>query len=1120
MGAKSILFAVSILFVASIAIAQTPMVGFVAPTSDMWNCTGYCDYNTNCGWTNQIVESETDPSSDICCVEGISPYSPYGPAPTSPIEKIAFIVGAKHYWTKCIPIFTPEICNGLDDDGDGLIDEDLSQSCSTDVGICTEGVETCTNGVWSDCTGTLPQTETCNGLDDDCDGTTDEGCITYTTYTGYDHYCEDITLSQNSDVSVYGYFQSINDSYLRYFIISLDCPYSEGRRVYLSSGCSYENCDGGRYCYMGVGSSGTYTYQFNNLIPGSHRICLWPTSIRGYLWNISMSYTAIPNEPEPPTCTVGDDCTVIESGECDEWLCSGYCDKPTGYNYCYYISNAAVNSTSDPTGTSCCSYDSGGPPCIGDACIYSSEKETEIDEEGLGKYAASFVAPGIITKYWESCTFRYPECIDGMTTISGYYNADCVCTAKKAIGQPCTEDYECYNSQCISGICQVEEPDRFCGDGVCELPESDEYCGLPPGSYCAPLYTEAPSIADYWVYCPQDCGTGSYCGDGTCDPGEAETCTDDCGYLTLSIAVPNVTVGNKAYFSLFYSVAPVVTGKDPSGASITITPQPYESSSEGGIFSRVYEFTPGSTGVYTITAYIKIDGIKTKEVTGTINVLAPLPTDTCGDGICGTTETNLTCPDDCYVEPERYCGDGICESYETSCYQDCGFLNVYTTKKSAYIDDNIEFRVNHTSGEVTITVYDPSLNEVSFYSIYNVTECTTDFCLDKYSFKPAKEGTYTVSVQLSAGNTTLSDSDYVVVSKKEVDPNWILLTSSDHVDSGNYLCGGITLEHQSIVKIKGVFRNINDYYARFLLSCVDCDDILNTWALTTSAGWALYGTETRCETEKTEGEFCIMGCCSEGTYIKSHNISAGTHRLCIWPTCPDKYYDIDRVWEADLYYNISYEYIETADPGTPVVNVTEPYCGNGVHDPGENHKNCCIDVGCPAHQYCSESNECVKENLPPGGGVTPNETESYCGDGVHDPGETKENCCIDVGCPAHHYCSESIMKCVREAKDMNPTVGLALALNAETLYIRMSNLRDRVAAIRDYYQGKDPEKYGDWDNITLEFESIISSLEDMKDYLRDNKEDLTNSVFEEARRMIIEIKANIRELIVKILEVL
>ena len=89
MGAKSILFAISILFVASIAIAQ-PIIGFVAPTSDMWNCTGYCDYNTNCGWINQIVESDTDPTSDVCCVEGISPYSPYGPAPTSPIEKIAF----------------------------------------------------------------------------------------------------------------------------------------------------------------------------------------------------------------------------------------------------------------------------------------------------------------------------------------------------------------------------------------------------------------------------------------------------------------------------------------------------------------------------------------------------------------------------------------------------------------------------------------------------------------------------------------------------------------------------------------------------------------------------------------------------------------------------------------------------------------------------------------------------------------------------------------------------------------------------------------------------------------------------------------------------------------------
>src|SRR5262249_12679627 len=68
---------------------------------------------------------------------------------------------------------TVELCNNADDDCDGAIDEDLQRPCGSSVGICTPGTGTCSAGVWSQCTGTGPQTEVCNGLDDDCDGVTD-----------------------------------------------------------------------------------------------------------------------------------------------------------------------------------------------------------------------------------------------------------------------------------------------------------------------------------------------------------------------------------------------------------------------------------------------------------------------------------------------------------------------------------------------------------------------------------------------------------------------------------------------------------------------------------------------------------------------------------------------------------------------------------------------------------------------------------------------------------------------------------------------------------------------------------------------------------------------------------
>ena len=80
-------------------------------------------------------------------------------------------------------------CNQFIDDG-CLCIEGETDVCHNNVGACVQGIKTCINCRWSECEGKIgPFDEVCgNGVDDDCDGETDEvtDCIPATNVTcGY-----------------------------------------------------------------------------------------------------------------------------------------------------------------------------------------------------------------------------------------------------------------------------------------------------------------------------------------------------------------------------------------------------------------------------------------------------------------------------------------------------------------------------------------------------------------------------------------------------------------------------------------------------------------------------------------------------------------------------------------------------------------------------------------------------------------------------------------------------------------------------------------------------------------------------------------------------------------------
>lgn len=76
----------------------------------------------------------------------------------------------------CVPLApTAEVCDNIDNDCDGSVDEGLTRPTTCGVGACSgnTGIETCTTGTWGNntCNPLAGATaETCNGIDDDCDG--------------------------------------------------------------------------------------------------------------------------------------------------------------------------------------------------------------------------------------------------------------------------------------------------------------------------------------------------------------------------------------------------------------------------------------------------------------------------------------------------------------------------------------------------------------------------------------------------------------------------------------------------------------------------------------------------------------------------------------------------------------------------------------------------------------------------------------------------------------------------------------------------------------------------------------------------------------------------------------
>ena len=156
-------------------------------------CNGYDD---NCdGVVDGLTRSCYTPATGCTWNAGTQVYDCLGQC-TAGIEVCAALPAEDptNDWGACLGETgpNPEICDGVDNNCDGNVDENLSEDCYppgggagtgctfsggvwTCQGECNVGTRDCVAGAWAQCSGhTTPTVEVCDTLDNDCNGLVDD----------------------------------------------------------------------------------------------------------------------------------------------------------------------------------------------------------------------------------------------------------------------------------------------------------------------------------------------------------------------------------------------------------------------------------------------------------------------------------------------------------------------------------------------------------------------------------------------------------------------------------------------------------------------------------------------------------------------------------------------------------------------------------------------------------------------------------------------------------------------------------------------------------------------------------------------------------------------------------